>query len=64
MDKIDKDHDGQVTEEELKDWIHYVQKKYIMTDTERMWKDHDVQDDKLTFVSYQKRTFGFDAGWL
>ncbi|XP_022338893.1 calumenin-B-like isoform X2 [Crassostrea virginica] len=58
--KIDKDGDGQVTEQELKDWIQYVQKRYIVTDTDRMWKDHDVQGDKLLWSAYKKRTYGSD----
>lgn len=62
--KIDKDGDGQVTEQELKDWIQYVQKRYIVTDTDRMWKDHDVQGDKLLWSAYKKRTYGSDDGTL
>ncbi|XP_062592137.1 calumenin-like isoform X2 [Saccostrea cucullata] len=56
--KIDKDGDGKITEQELKDWIQYVQKRYIITDTDRMWKDHDVEADKLSWASYKKRTYG------
>jgi len=61
VDKIDKDKDGFVTEQELKEWIQYVQRRYIVTDTERMWKDHEPDsDDTLTWSGYQKRTFGYD----
>ncbi|KAL5007837.1 hypothetical protein ScPMuIL_016643 [Solemya velum] len=61
VDKIDKDRDGYVTEEELIDWIQYVQKRYVITDTERMWKDHDVDDDStLKWEPYQKRTYGYE----
>ncbi|XP_061174316.1 calumenin-like isoform X3 [Saccostrea echinata] len=56
--KIDKDGDGKITEQELRDWIQYVQKRYIITDTDRMWKDHDVESDKLSWSSYKKRTYG------
>ncbi|GFR92887.1 calumenin [Elysia marginata] len=60
VDKIDKNGDGEVTEEELKEWIQYVQRRYIVTDTERMWKDHEPEsDDTLTWKAYQKRTFGY-----
>ncbi|RUS89550.1 hypothetical protein EGW08_002668 [Elysia chlorotica] len=60
VDKIDKNGDGEVTEEELKEWIQYVQRRYIITDTERMWKDHEPEtDDTLTWQAYQKRTFGY-----
>lgn len=62
VDKIDKNKDGEVTEEELREWIQYVQKRYITTDTDRMWKDHEVEDGTLTWESYKKRTYGFDDG--
>lgn len=60
MGKIDKDGDGQVTEQELKDWIQYVQKRYIVTDTDRMWKDHSIEGDKLSWSAYKQRTYGSD----
>ncbi|KAK3102239.1 hypothetical protein FSP39_009838 [Pinctada imbricata] len=60
VDKIDKNKDGSVTETELKEWVQYVQKRYIVTDTERMWKDHDTESDKLTWNSYKKRTYGYE----
>nr|KAG5695437.1 hypothetical protein BaRGS_033562 [Batillaria attramentaria] len=61
VDKIDKNGDGSVTEEELKEWIQYVQRHYIITDTDRMWKDHQPDDDNvLSWKSYQKRTFGYE----
>jgi len=61
VDKIDKDGDGEVTEQELKDWIQYVQRRYIVTDTDRMWKDHEPEaDGSLTWSGYQKRTFGYE----
>jgi len=60
VDKIDKDGDGEVTEQEMKDWIQYVQRRYIVTDTDRMWKDHEPEaDGSLTWSGYQKRTFGY-----
>ncbi|CAC5409694.1 Calumenin-A,Reticulocalbin-3,Calumenin,Reticulocalbin-1,Calumenin-B [Mytilus coruscus] len=60
VEKIDKNKDGEVTEEELKEWIQYVQKRYITTDTDRMWKDHDIQGDTLVWEAYKKRTYGFE----
>ncbi|XP_041366498.1 calumenin-B-like isoform X2 [Gigantopelta aegis] len=60
VDKIDKDHDGLVTEEELKSWIQYVQKRYVLVDTDRTWKDHEPDaDGKLQWTSYKKRTYGY-----
>nr|UTK45815.1 calumenin-like protein [Crepidula fornicata] len=59
--KIDKDGDGFVSEEELQQWIQYVQKRYIINDTDRMWKDHiPDEDNHLSWVAYQKRTFGYE----
>ncbi|VDI68875.1 calumenin-like isoform X2 [Mytilus galloprovincialis] len=60
VDKIDKNKDGEITEEELREWIQYVQKRYITTDTDRMWKDHDIQGDTLVWEAYKKRTYGFE----
>lgn len=61
VSKIDKDGDSLVTEQELKDWIRYVQTRYIVQDTDRMWKDHQPDEDNaLSWKSYQKRTFGYD----
>jgi len=62
VDKIDKDHDGFVTEAELQHWIQYVQKKYVLEDTERMWKDHEVESDELKWESYRQRTYGYEYG--
>ncbi|KAL3842537.1 hypothetical protein ACJMK2_020538 [Sinanodonta woodiana] len=59
VDKIDKDKDGFVTEEELKSWIEYVQKRYIVQDTERMWADHQITNNAMTWESYKNRTYGY-----
>ncbi|CAL1541320.1 unnamed protein product [Lymnaea stagnalis] len=60
VDKIDKNKDGEVTEAELKEWIQYVQRRYIVTDTDRMWRDHEPDEENtLSWESYQKRTFGY-----
>ncbi|CAG5134394.1 unnamed protein product, partial [Candidula unifasciata] len=61
VDKIDKNKDGEITEQELKERIQYVQHRYIVTDTDRMWRDHDPDSDNtLSWESYQKRTFGYN----
>ena len=60
FDKIDKDADGKVSEEELKNWIKYVQNKYIIEDTERQWKEHQLDDNgQLTWAKYKERTYGY-----
>ncbi|XP_033751880.1 calumenin-like isoform X2 [Pecten maximus] len=60
VDKIDVNKDGKVTETELKEWIQFIQRRYIVTDTERMWKEHDLEEDKLHWKSYMKRTYGYE----
>ena len=65
VDKIDKDNDGFVTEEELIHWIKYVQHKYITDDTNRMWDEHEIElDNTLKWESYRKRTYGYEHGML
>ncbi|XP_034937858.1 calumenin-A [Chelonus insularis] len=61
VDKIDKDNDGFVTQEELKDWIKYTQQRYIRDDVERQWKSYnpDESSNKLTWESYKKMVYGF-----
>ncbi|KAK2184111.1 hypothetical protein NP493_281g00049 [Ridgeia piscesae] len=57
-DKIDKDGDGFVTEEELQKWVTHVQNRYIMTDTEKQWKEHELEGDTLTWTTYKTKTYG------
>ncbi|XP_011296835.1 calumenin [Fopius arisanus] len=60
VDKIDKDKDGFVTQEELKDWIRYTQQRYIRDDVDRQWKSHNPEDkDTLPWESYKKLVYGF-----
>jgi hypothetical protein len=63
--KIDKNKDGYVTEEELKNWVDYTQNKYIWDDTDRQWKDHDKDEDgQMSWSEYMKTTYGFETGKL
>lgn len=60
VDKMDKNNDGIVTEEELTIWIHYVQTKYIYDDTERQYEENDLnKDQKITWDEYKEHTYGF-----
>jgi len=60
IEKMDRDKDGKVTEEELTIWIHYVQTKYIYDDTERQWEENDTdKNGKITWEEYSKHTYGF-----
>jgi Ca2+-binding EF-hand superfamily protein len=63
VDKIDKDADGFVSGEELKDWIQYTQKRYIIDDVERHWKAHNPENkEKLSWEEYKKMVYGFMDG--
>lgn len=60
VDKIDKDGDGKVTSQELRDWIQFVQKRYVTEDVERQWVSHERNGDgQLTWQEYYNITYGF-----
>lgn len=60
FDKIDKDKDGFVSQEELKDWIKYTQQRYIRDDIERQWKSHNPEEkEKLPWKEYRSLVYGF-----
>ncbi|KAI4463241.1 reticulocalbin [Holotrichia oblita] len=60
VDKIDFNKDGFVNQEELKDWIRYTQKRYIMEDVDRQWKQHNPENkDKVVWEDYRKLVYGF-----
>lgn len=42
---MDKDQDGYVTKEELKDWIKHVSRRYIYEDADSQWGTHDTDGD-------------------
>ena len=45
VDKMDKDQDGFVTKEELKDWIKHISRRYIYEDADSQWGTHDTDGD-------------------
>ena len=60
VDKIDKDNDGQLTEEELKNWIIFTQSRYVQEDTEKQLKQSDANSDKkVTWEEYKTASYGF-----
>ncbi|KOC63572.1 Calumenin-B [Habropoda laboriosa] len=59
VDKIDKDKNGYVTGEELKDWILYTQQRYIRDNVEREWKSHNPEEkEKLPWTEYLAMVYG------
>ncbi|XP_033322402.1 calumenin B scf [Megalopta genalis] len=59
VDKMDKDKDGYVNGEELKDWILYTQQRYIRDDVERQWKSHNPKGkEKLPWTEYMAMVYG------
>lgn len=60
VDKIDKDNDSFVTQEELKDWIKYTHQRYIRDDVERQWTSHNPEsEEKLAWSKYKSMVYGF-----
>lgn len=45
VDKMDKDKDGFVSKEELKDWIKHISRRYIYEDADSQWGTHDTNGD-------------------
>lgn len=67
FDKIDADKDGLVSEAELQHWIRYVQKKYVETETNRLWSEHFANQrlessSQLRWSNYIKRMYGITEG--
>lgn len=62
VDRIDVNHDGNITEVELKNWVYQSQHKYILDDVSRQWHAHvDGQNDNqlLTWNDFKNKTYGF-----
>lgn len=63
VDKIDGDKDGFVSQEELKDWIRYTQRRYILDDVDRQWKTHNPEEkETISWDQYKKMLYGFMDG--
>lgn len=61
--KIDKDKDGNLTEQELRDWVAYMHETTIWKNTEGHWSAHDEdKDKKLTWHEYLMATYGHETG--
>jgi len=54
-----------VTEQELEDWMRYVQTRYVRLDTDRQWSEHNPDNTTtLTWASYKHRVYAFIEGLL
>lgn len=62
VDKIDRDKDGFITNQELKDWIAHAQNRYIYENVNKHWRDYDKnKDDKISWEEYKNTTYGYAA---
>ncbi|CAK8698101.1 calumenin-like [Clavelina lepadiformis] len=60
VDKIDKDANGKITEQELDDWIVFTQQRYIREDSDKQFVTHDKnKDNKIHWDEYKEQTYGF-----
>ncbi len=54
--KMDSDADGFVSEDELRNHINFMQKRYVNNDVERTWKNYNsekIKDGKLNWKDYR-----------
>lgn len=63
VEKIDEDHDGFVTVDEMKRWIKHAQKRWIYDDVDRQWHAHDLNSDAyVSWEEYKNATYGYILG--
>lgn len=61
--KIDTNSDSLVSHDELKEWIHYTQQKYMRDNVQRTWKMHNPENkDKISWEEYSNLVYGFMKG--
>lgn len=59
VEKIDTDHDGFVSSDEMKQWIKHAQRRWIYADVDRQWHAHDLNSDSyVTWEEYKNATYG------
>ncbi|OQR79397.1 calumenin-like [Tropilaelaps mercedesae] len=64
FDKIDKDTDGLLTQDELSEWIHRVARKNIEAGTRRKWRQHNPYgSSRLSWQDYRKSMYGLPIHW-
>jgi hypothetical protein len=52
VDAIDSDDDDFVTEQEMRDWIKSVNRKYIMKDVGSRWETFDKENDLDKYIEH------------
>ena len=58
FDRIDKDHNGTISKQELKDWIRSVQMRYITDDVDRQWTQmNNDSNDAISWQEYDQTTY-------
>lgn len=63
VDKIDKDSDGLVSQEELEDWVRHVARRYVYDDVDTVWDYHDKNKDGfISIEEYKDVSFGVIEG--
>ncbi len=63
VDKIDKNRDHQVSQEELEDWVRHVAKRYVYDDVDSVWDYHDLNSDGyIDLEEYKNVSFGVIDG--
>ncbi|TKR96085.1 hypothetical protein L596_010156 [Steinernema carpocapsae] len=63
--KMDSDSDGFIEENELREHITFMQKRYVNNDVDRTWKnykDEKVKDGKLSWKDYREMVYGHPDG--
>jgi len=60
VDRIDVNGDGQVSVEELQQWIHFTQSRYVKEDVEKQWSVHKPENkDSINWAEYRENVYGF-----
>lgn len=59
VDKIDTNKDGQLTEEELQEWVRHVGRRFVYDDVDRVWSYHDKDGDSfISLDDYKNASYG------
>lgn len=60
VDRIDENKDNFIDMAELKAWIQYTQRRYIDEDVDRVWRQHNPNNESaIDWEVYRKTVYGF-----